>query len=468
MSRVVRAGSTVLVVLALLLGSSSVASAEATKAANPVAFADADGIHVVSATRVDARLIDFVLETAALAEPVHVRVLVPADYTAHPTRRYPSIYLLHGCSAGGPSSGLEYLDWSGLGAEQITADAEAIVVMPEAGGGGFYTDWVNGGAGGPPMWETFHVKQLVPWVDHVFRTISTPSERAIAGLSMGGFGSLSYASRHPDVFGEAASFSGAADLTYPADQTEPTASLVVAACALSDGGGPYSTFGPHTTDELNWRAHDPARLTRNLSNTALYLYTGNGQPGPLDQPGAGVDQIEVLAHAATVEFHSQLVAQGIPSFFDDYGPGTHTGPYWTRDFADVLPRFMADFAAHRAAPAQFTYLTAGAAYAVWGWRVHVHRAAGEFSALHADGAGGFALTGSGSATVVTAAIYRPASTHSVVVRTRSATSTERVRADSHGRLRITVPLGPANPYQEYTAAAIAAGSRLFTTNVTIS
>ncbi len=464
-----RTGAVCLAAAALLLGNAGpVANAAPVVAGGRVELADDAGIHVVAATRVDARLVDVTLATAALPAPVHVRILVPADYSAHPSRHYPSIYLLHGCVAGHPSSGLEYLGWSGLGAEQITANAEAIVVMPEGGGGGFYTDWVNGGAGGPPMWETFHVKQLVPWVDDVFRTIKDPSERAIAGLSMGGFGSLSYAGRHPDVFGEAASFSGAADLTYPAAQTEPSSSVVVAACAAADGGGPDSTFGSHADDELNWRSHDPARLTQNLSQTALYLYTGNGQPGPLDPPGATVDAIEVLAHEATVLFHDQLVTQGIPSFFDDYGPGTHTGAYWTRDFADVLPRFMADFAAHRAAPTQFTYISADADYVVWGWHVHLRRTAAELSALQHAGAGGFAVSGSGTATVVTPPVYAAGSVHLVVVRTRSVTSTVSVAADVNGRLRVTVPLGPANPDQEFTAAANAVGTRVYTTNVTIN
>lgn len=465
--------SIVLVALALPAGSSALTAGDpgpATSApvrGGPAVLGDHDGIHVVSSTWIDPRLVDVTLSTAALRAPVHVRILVPTGYAAHPARRYPSIYLLHGCAAGRPSNGLEYLEWSGESAEQMTANADAIVVMPEAGGGGFYTDWFNAGAGGPPKWETFHIDQLVPWVDRTFRTIRNRSQRAIAGLSMGGFGSLSYASRHPDLFGAAASFSGAADLTNPADQAEPSSSLVVAACAAADGGGPDSTFGSHVTDELNWFAHDPGRLTVNLGHTALYLYTGNGQPGPLDRPGAGVDAIEVLAHESTVLFHDQLVANGIPSFYDDYGPGTHTGAYWARDFADVLPRFLASFARGCRGPASFTYTTADASYSVWGWRVQMHRTAGEFSTLTRAGAGGFALSGSGSATVVTGTTYRPHSLHRVFVRSANRLTTRFVRADRRGRLQLTVGLGPANQYQEYTAAAIAAGSHVYTTNVAI-
>jgi S-formylglutathione hydrolase FrmB len=440
----------------------------ALAARGPATPADAAGIHVVAATWLDQRLLDVTVSTAALAQPDHVRVLVPSTYAAAPRRRYPSIYLLHGCAAGRPSNGLEYREWTDAEhAETVTANAQAIVVMPEGGGGGFYTDWFNGGRGGPPQWETFHVSQLVPFIDANFRTIADRGQRAIAGLSMGGFGSLSYASRHPDVFGAAASFSGAADLTNPVDEAEGPSTAVVDACAAADGGAPDSTFGSHAAEELNWFAHDPARQVENLGNTALYLYTGNGAPGPLDRPGAGVDPIEVLAHLSTVGFHDQLVAAGIPSFFDDYGPGTHSAPYWERDLTDVLPRFMARFAAAPRRPATITFKTALPAYDTWGWHVEVRRTAAELSVLSDAGRDGFTLSGSGAAKVVTARLFRPRGCYSAVVRSGAGQSTATLTAARDGRLRLDVPLGPPNPDQEYTAAAAAHGTNVFTTSVTI-
>ena len=285
---------------------------------------------------------------------------------------------------------------------------------------------------------------------------------------MGGFGALSYASRHPDLFGAAASFSGAADLTNPADTVEPLSSVVVTACAAADGGGADSTFGSHVTDELNWRDHDPARNVVNLGHTALYLYTGNGDPGPLDPPGRGADFIEQLAHQSTIGFHDQLVAAGIPSLFDDYGAGSHSAPYWQRDFEDVLPRFVAGFA-HPASPSRITFQSAGAAYARWGWQVAMHRTAGELSVLADAAADGFTLSGSGSATVTTPPIGSPGSTRRVTMRTASGVaSTSTVTAAADGRLVLEVALGPPNPDQQYTAAADAAGTNVFTTTVSIA
>ena len=58
------------------------------------------------------------------------------------------------------------------------------------GRGGFYANWLNFGKGGPPMWETYHIDQLIPFIDANLRTIPKRQGRAIAGLSMGGFGAM--------------------------------------------------------------------------------------------------------------------------------------------------------------------------------------------------------------------------------------------------------------------------------------
>ena len=138
-------------------------------------------------------------------------MLVPAGYRSRPARRYPVLYLLHG-------AGADQTTWTNEGqgeAEALTAGLPLIVVMPSAGRGGFYTDWFNNGAGGKPRWESWHIKRLIPYVDDHYRTRATRGKRAIAGLSMGGFGTFTYASRHPDLFTAALSLSGAVDTGIP-------------------------------------------------------------------------------------------------------------------------------------------------------------------------------------------------------------------------------------------------------------
>src|SRR3954465_284214 len=165
----------------------------------------ADDLQLVDAKALDARVTELTLRTRALAADTHVRGMLPDGYDPSGGRRYPVLYLLHGCCD-------DYRSWTDKGdAEKITAGRPLIVVMPDAGQAGFYSDWYNAGAGGPPKWETFHIGQLVPWVDQTFATDARREGRALAGLSMGGFGTMSYAARHPDLFVAAASFSGAVD-----------------------------------------------------------------------------------------------------------------------------------------------------------------------------------------------------------------------------------------------------------------
>src|SRR5262249_48296087 len=182
-----------------------VAFASTDVGATPTALRDGRGIHVEATEQLDARQLEVRVSTSALQRPVDVRVLLPSDYDATPDRRYPVLYLFHGTS--GRAS-----DWVNFGrAAETTAALPLIVVMPDAGfdgdGGGWFANWFNGGAGGQPMWETFHIEQLVPWIDDNLRTVAKRSGRAVAGLSQGGFGSLSYAARPPPPFTSVAALS---------------------------------------------------------------------------------------------------------------------------------------------------------------------------------------------------------------------------------------------------------------------
>ena len=235
-----------------------------------------------------------------------------------------------------------------------------------------------------------------------------------------------------------------------------------------DGVPPNSMFGDRATEELNWAAHDPTTLAENLRAMDLFLYTGNGQPGPLDPPGFNPygEGIEGGVHELTYLFHDRLNALRIPSYLDDYGPGTHTWPYWARDLRESIGPMMSDFAHPPPKPRQITYTSAEPQYAVFGWSVTMHRNVAEFSTLREAGKQGFTLQGSGSATVTTPAIYKRRRRYRVSIRTaQGQTTTTTVRVRRSHRLTVTVPLGPSNTIQEYAPGA---NTAVFTTTVTIS
>jgi S-formylglutathione hydrolase FrmB len=132
-----------------------------------------------------------------------VQVYLPPSYNREPQRRYPVVYLLHGYQGNAGQ-------WMAGGAEWNVRDAvdrvvaagkarEMIVVMPDAHnrlGGSFYTDSVATG-----NWEQLLCRELVGHVDRKYRTLAHPACRGIAGHSMGGYGAILLAMKHPETFG---------------------------------------------------------------------------------------------------------------------------------------------------------------------------------------------------------------------------------------------------------------------------
>lgn len=121
-------------------------------------------------------------------------ILTPADY-ATSGKRYPVVYMLGGYSDNG--TGFAF----GLGGLPAPSDSSALLPIwvvvngMNSFGGGFY---VNSSVTG--NWEDAIVQDLVDYMDAKYRTVAKPEGRGIAGHSMGGFGAVNIAMRHPDVF----------------------------------------------------------------------------------------------------------------------------------------------------------------------------------------------------------------------------------------------------------------------------
>ena len=280
-----------------------------------------DGARIVAVTTVDARTRDLTIESPAMGSPfgvVLVRLLLPSEFDAKPATRWPVLYLLCGAYPA------EHTDWTqSTDVETLTAPTDLLVVMPDAGADtveGWYSDWWNGGAGGPPKWETFHLVELRQLLE---RNWHAGDKRAIAGLSMGGYGAMEYATRQPGMFLAAASFSGALGAAY------------------DTGGGTNDWWGSPVAQAEVWKAHDPTDNAAALKGTALYVAYGNGEIGPLDNgvvspydPDGSTERDVAVQSAAFVH---QLEALHIPVTVDAYGNGTHNWPYCERDLHRWLP-----------------------------------------------------------------------------------------------------------------------------------
>jgi S-formylglutathione hydrolase FrmB len=287
-----------------------------------------DGARIVEVSRLGRRTVDLTVASPALGRPVTVRLLLPARFAAEPARRWPMLYLLHGCCDS-------YLSWTrSTDVERLTATTDLLVVMPDGGPAGFYSDWYNAGRGGPPRWERFHLVELRQLLERNWRA---GDRRAVAGVSMGGLGAMAYAARHPGLFGAAASFSGILD-THPGGPGDGAG--LVLDVLRSQGEDPLALWGDPVDQAAIWRDHDPDRLASRRRGTALFVAFGDGRPGPLDRPevvAGGAGQLEARIHALNLAFVARLRTLAIPAQVHAYGPGTHDWPYWQRELHRALP-----------------------------------------------------------------------------------------------------------------------------------
>lgn len=291
-----------------------------------------DGAEVVAEKRVAPRELDLTVSSPALGTTAKVRLLTPDGWRQGSSRHWPTLWLLHGCCGG-------YASWSTrTDVASIARLRHVLVVMPEAGDTGFYSDWLHHGAGGAPGWETFHLSELLPILDYSY---GGSPDQAVAGLSMGGFGALSYAARHPGMFRAAASYSGVDDPLY-----EPGGPRNVLAVARAAGADPYALWGGPVADRAVWAAHDPYDLARSLRSLPVFLSAGNGGAGPFDPPGR-TSADEKLYLAENQHLADRLRALGDHRLVTDfYGAGTHTWPYWQRELHRSLPMLLKALGVH--------------------------------------------------------------------------------------------------------------------------
>ncbi|WP_394823003.1 alpha/beta hydrolase [Pendulispora albinea] len=280
---------------------------------------------VVDEQPIAPRIVDLTIDSRALRARTKVRLILPKRFYADARRRWPVLYLLYGCCD-------DYTAWTReTDIAALTANTDVLVVMPEADRVGWYSNWWNHGRGGPPGWETFHLTEVRSILERSYRA---SGRRAIAGLSMGGFGALSYVARHPGMFSAAASFSGVIDTRFR-DTPKLLQELVAA-----HGRDPLALWGDPKKQEWIWRVHNPADLAFLLLGTPLYISCGNGKAGPLDPPGQPDDPNEVRWNAMNVEFAKKLRFLGANVRVNLYGPGTHTWPYWQREMHIAFPMLM--------------------------------------------------------------------------------------------------------------------------------
>jgi steroid delta-isomerase-like uncharacterized protein len=211
-----------------------------------------------------------------------VIVYLPPSYDAG--GRFPVVYLLHGYSGNARifvSRAFTGLYWPaesdfpegglyGLLNNLIASGAleEMIVVMPDGSnkyGGSFYTNSELTG-----NYEDYIVNDLVSYIDSNYRTIPSRDSRAIMGHSMGGYGAMKLAMKHPDVFGAVAVHG--APLYFEA--MKPMIPMAIEE-------NPDGMIGPHPERPLTSVAYAmSAAFSPNLSNPPFFVDLHFDYPSP--------------------------------------------------------------------------------------------------------------------------------------------------------------------------------------------
>lgn len=142
------------------------------------------------------------LKSAILGKEVEYSLYLPPDYDQS-NRRYPVLYLLHGYTD-------DETGWTQFGEVKAIADKQLqnmemtsmIIAMPDGG-----VSWYINSADGKVKYEDFFIKEFIPHIDASLRTRAEKRYRGIAGLSMGGHGTMIMAVKYPNLFAVAAPLS---------------------------------------------------------------------------------------------------------------------------------------------------------------------------------------------------------------------------------------------------------------------
>ena len=245
------------------------------------------------------------LQSKLLNTTLPYNVILPADYRTSKTSRYSVLYLLHGL-------GGHYSDWlTRTNVADYAAQYRMIVVMPE-GNDSWYVD---GAAGVNDKYESYILKELMPDVDKHYRTIQSRYGRAIAGLSMGGYGAVKYGLKYPATFAFAGSVSGAFGVTRYTEKEMAGASWE-----------PFlKIFGPMGSETR--KANDVFEITRALtpgrvaSLPYFYFDCGTEDAAQHFNPNRELSGI--------------FLEKKIPHEYREL-PGNHSWQYWDQQVKEVL------------------------------------------------------------------------------------------------------------------------------------
>lgn len=247
------------------------------------------------------------LRSALLGKAIKYRILYPVkyEYPENREKRYPVLYLLHGIT--GQSS-----NWLEKTRVALYATQYDVFIVMVEGNNGWYTDSATVPG---DKYESYILRELIPDVEKRFRVSTQREGRAIAGLSMGGYGAIKFGLKHPEMFAVAASMSGA--FKAPSWTEKELSEPGVVRDSVWQSFGPAGSPTRAANDIFKLAREVPAKQIASLP----YLYFDCGT--------------EDFFSSDNRDLASLFLELRIPHEYREL-PGTHSWPYWDAQLQEII------------------------------------------------------------------------------------------------------------------------------------
>jgi S-formylglutathione hydrolase FrmB len=243
-----------------------------------------------------------------LIRPMNYCIILPPSFDADKSRRFDVLYFLHGLGDNEQS-------FIKSGAWNLTEDLrengqikQFLIATPE-GDASFYINSKDGKV----RYEDFLLQEFFPFIEKRYRVTPGRGHRAIAGISMGGYGALHLAFRHPQLFSSVGAHSAALIEKLPvyigSAPNSPRARLL------------SGVFGS-PPDAAFWERNSPLVLARtaDLAGLKIYFDCGDQDDYGFDAGAAALDKILTSRHIPH-EYHLYR-GRHDPIYFGEHLPAT--------------------------------------------------------------------------------------------------------------------------------------------------
>ncbi len=227
------------------------------------------------------------VRSTSMDKDVKTVIVIPDAYYYNQDEKFPVIYLLHGY--GGDAK-----TWIDIKPNllQLANERNLIFVCPDGENSWYWDSPLDPKS----RYETFVSKELVAYIDANYRTVASPSGRAITGLSMGGHGGMWLSIRHSDVFGAGGSMSGGLDIRPFPDNWEMKKQL-----------------GEYAQNKERWDKYTVINALEKLHNNEIAIIIDCG--------------FNDFFYEVNKNVHNKLLERGINHEFI-VRPGVHNFKYW--------------------------------------------------------------------------------------------------------------------------------------------